>query len=233
MKNNFKKTNLLYEKQNLAKTWGVGFLYIVLGSLFIAYFLFVWVYASTPVLGTSMMPNLNPKGANKSDIVYINRFVKGTYGDIIVIDQGKDYGDSRYIVKRLIAKENDRVRFEQDKTDNEFYLFLNGKKIVENYLFNYHTSGDPANTGNTKSYENMETLKLTRPELFDVEGNLVVPKGYIFALGDNRGVSLDSSMKGPFLRETIVGKVDFVVPYGVSEFKFLMNRFTIFNFKLS
>lgn len=226
----YKQENLINAKTNYIKFTLSGIAYIIAGTLLVSYLIFAWVYASTPVLGTSMMPTLNPKGSNKSDIVYINRFHKGNSEDIIVVDQGPEYDDSRFIVKRIVAKENDKVSFKKDIESGEYYLYVNGVKKIENYLFDYKSSGDPSNLGNERTYLNIESLKLSRPELFDINNDLVVPKNMVFALGDNRGVSIDSSMKGPFSKSSIVGKVDFIVPYGTSELKFILNRFTPFCF---
>ena len=41
------------------------------------------------------------------------------------------------------------------------------------------------------------------------EVDIIVPEGYVYVLGDNRGDSVDSRTLGPILRESITGKVIF------------------------
>ena len=74
-------------------------------------------------------------------------------------------------------------------------------------------------------YENPDNYNA----VFDKNGRLVIQEGQVFVLGDNRGYSLDSSVEGPFSMETVVGRVDFVVPYGVVPFYYFLDYFTGIN----
>lgn len=219
---------LIYSKPNYFIKFlaDAVFITLVLISLFLISFSFI--YISTPVVGRSMQPTLNPKGEFKSDIVYVNRFASYTRGDIVVIKQPDE--EHKYIIKRIIGIEGDLIKITKNFETDKVELYINNKLQYEPYIYDYNRSDNPNNSGMHTTYSNFENLKNSKPELFNNNGELVVPKGEIFVLGDNRGDSIDSSIKGTFKTDLVVGKVDFVVPYGHNEFLFLINRYTPFNF---
>ena len=72
----------------------------------------------------------------------------------------------------------------------------------------------------------MNNLKIKKPEFF--EGNkLVIPKGYVFYLGDNRGGSSDCSDYGPMPKKNIIAKVDYIVKSGENYYLSILKQ--IFN----
>ena len=82
-------------------------------------------------------------------------------------------------IKRVIATEGQHVRIEGNK------VYINGKILEEDYL------GDDV---------------VTEEKLFN---NFVVPKGYIFAMGDNRTKSTDCREFGCIPLEKVEGIVIF------------------------
>lgn len=89
-------------------------------------------------------------------------------------------GDKQ-LIKRLIAFEGERVEIKDNK------VYINGEVLEEKYLNGVPTTG----MGNPE-YE-----------------NLVVPKGQIFAMGDNRPNSGDSRSFGPVDMSSVNGKAIF------------------------
>ena len=225
--------NLIYEPKNF---W-VQYLSraIILVCAYIALFIigFTFIYESAPVYGVSMQPTLNPLGSTKSDTVYINKFSEINYGDIVVLAK-KSSIDINHIIKRVIGMPGDTIEIKQ--VEDGIFVFRNGEKLVEDYIYNIATSGDPNNKGMAATleayiqfrhsvYENPDNYNA----VFDKNGRLVVQEGQVFVLGDNRGYSLDSSVDGPFSMDTVVGRVDFIVPYGVVPFYYFLDYFTGIN----
>ena len=225
--------NLIYEPKNF---W-VQYLSraIILVCAYIALFIigFTFIYESAPVYGVSMQPTLNPLGSTKSDTVYINKFSEINYGDIVVLAK-KSSIDINHIIKRVIGLPGDTIEIKQ--VEDGIFVFRNGEKLVEDYIFNIATSGDPNNKGmaaTLESYIQFRHAVYENPDnyeaVFDKNGRLVIQEGQVFVLGDNRGYSLDSSVEGPFSMDTVVGRVDFVVPYGVVPFYYFLDYFTGIN----
>lgn len=119
-------------------------------------------------------------------------------GDIIVfrypLNISQDY------VKRAIGVPGDRIRFENKQ------LILNGKRVREPYV-NYTASYPDAYRDNFPTYPTMP-LRPSAKDMLDnhvANGELVVPPGYVFAMGDNRDDSDDSRYWGFVPRENIIG----------------------------
>jgi signal peptidase I len=120
-------------------------------------------------------------------------------GDIIVfrypLNIKEDY------VKRAIGIPGDRVKLVDKK------LMLNGHFPEEPYVI--HRSNYPnLYRDNFPKYANEEALPpraagMVRDHVRD--GELIVPPGYVFAMGDNRDDSADSRYWGLVPRENIVG----------------------------
>jgi signal peptidase I len=120
-------------------------------------------------------------------------------GDILVFRYPED--PTQTFVKRVIGEPGDRIRFHEQQ------LYLNGKAVTENYV--RHKSGyiDPYRD-NFPSLPNISlsesaTLMLDQ----NVEnGELLVPEGFYFVMGDNRDNSSDSRYWGFVPRRLVVGK---------------------------
>ena len=118
-------------------------------------------------------------------------------GDVIVfrypLDIREDY------VKRAIGIPGDRIHFISQQ------LFLNGTPVKEPYVKHVATYPD-LYRDNFPSRSNIP-LRPRAMEMLEhvVDGDLVVPPGFIFAMGDNRDDSDDSRYWGFVPRENIVG----------------------------
>jgi signal peptidase I len=120
-------------------------------------------------------------------------------GDIIVFRYPVDIRQT--FVKRAIGVPGDHIRLLNKK------LILNGHPVDEPYVYNkdefidgYRDNfpGDP-NVHVSESAIDMLTAHVQN-------GEVVVPPGFVFAMGDNRDRSLDSRYWGFVPRENIIGK---------------------------
>ena len=193
------------------------FTYCVIIGL--ALILFSSVTIECVVRGSSMLPTLNNYTGNKTDIVFVNTCDKDiTYGDIVVCDAHGDVDND--IIKRVIGLAGDIIDIVYH--DNEYKLELNGKIIEEDYIYISQDPRVPTNNRNgmEHTFTKFNALKVSKPELFDNGGKLIVPSKSIFVLGDNRNVSVDSSSLGTFTYDDIEGKVELIKYYGTSNFSF-------------
>ena len=136
--------------------------------------LFAWgirFFLFTPIVvdGASMMPTLE-----NGDRVVVDKIgpklLEYERFDVIVFEAKEN---TNYI-KRIIGMPGDQIAYENDK------LFINGESYEEPYLVEYK-----------KSLIDNGTLT----EDFTLEeylGEITVPDGYFFVLGDNRRKSTDS-----------------------------------------
>ncbi|HHW48884.1 MAG TPA: signal peptidase I [Clostridiaceae bacterium] len=92
-----------------------------------------------------------------------------------------DINEDRQLIKRLIAVEGDTVEIKDGK------VFVNGEELKEDYIKDGYTPQG------------------INPQF----NNLVVPKGHVYVLGDNRKNSRDSRSIGPIAVERITGKAIF------------------------
>lgn len=120
-------------------------------------------------------------------------------GDVIVFRYPLDI--SQNYVKRAIGVPGDHIRLLNKQ------LILNGKPVHEPYATHI---ADNVNLyrDNFPSGAPLEQLRPRAAEMvrdFVVHGDLVVPAGFIFAMGDNRENSDDSRYWGLVPRENVVG----------------------------
>lgn len=120
-------------------------------------------------------------------------------GDIIVFRYPVD--TKQMFVKRVVGIPGDRIRIENKQ------LFLNGASVEEPYKFHKSPGihlyrdifpSDPASPVDERAID-MLNNHVTK-------GEVIVPPGQYFAMGDNRDHSLDSRYWGFVPRENIVGK---------------------------
>ncbi len=127
----------------------------------------------------SMSPTLN-----EFDFLIINRFLYKRdipkNGDIVVFESNlkTNRGKNKLLIKRVIAVPGDELLIQDG------VIYLNGSLLNEEYITAY-TDG--------KHFENQK---------------IVIPEGKLFAMGDNRGNSMDSRDEeiGLIDIDTIVGK---------------------------
>lgn len=123
-------------------------------------------------------------------------------GDIIVFRFPLDLNQA--YVKRVIGVPGDRIHLEGRQ------LFLNGAAVEEPYK-SKRIGGMDLYRDNFPKYADMSATPLAARALemhrkYVHNGELVVPDGYYFAMGDNRDNSLDSRYWGLVPRDNIIGK---------------------------
>jgi signal peptidase I len=119
-------------------------------------------------------------------------------GDVIVFRYPLNIKED--FVKRAIGMPGDHIRLSNSQ------LVLNGKVVSEPYAFHnpsfpsYYRDNFPAGPD-----DSMRPAALEMLQHHVVNGELVVPPGYIFAMGDNRNNSDDSRYWGLVPRQNIEG----------------------------
>ena len=145
----------------------------------------VYIFLGRPftVSGASMYPTLhNGDRMILSKIGDINRF------DVVVLkapDENVEY------IKRVIGMPGDTLELKQG------VLYINGKKIEQPFI-------------NTEALQK-QTVFIDDFTLQSLTGEIKIPEGKYFVMGDNRGVSRDSRMIGLIDRKAIEGKAVFTI----------------------
>ena len=175
-------------------------------------------YSIVPVNGLSMYPTLNDSSKYNSvahyDKVVLN-YIKSYYvGDIIVAKRMDSSTENvKYVIKRLIAIGGDKVKVEEDGS-----IYVNGNLLNENYNINSKQT----------TYEKFIRLKNSNIKIDDnklfIDDEMVIPKGYMFYLGDNRANSYDCSNYGPVKESNIIAKVDYIIKDGESNFSSILKQ---------
>jgi len=120
-------------------------------------------------------------------------------GDIIVFPYPEDIRQD--YVKRVIGIPGDHIRMEAKQ------VIRNGHRLVEPYTRHLEGSYDPYRDDFPLG-PSMYTTPRGR-EMFEHNvrgGELIVPPGFLFAMGDNRENSADSRYWGLVPRDSVVGK---------------------------
>ena len=121
-------------------------------------------------------------------------------GDIVVFRYPIDLNQT--FVKRIVGVPGDRLRIVGKE------LWVNGRKTDEPYVvykseyIDGYRDNFPSSPTSMQIYE--PAMQMLRDHVKD--GEVVVPEGNYFAMGDNRDQSLDSRYWGFVPRENIVGK---------------------------
>jgi signal peptidase I len=134
---------------------------------------------------------------------YILPYEEPKHGDIIVFRYPGDI--SQTFVKRVIGVPGDHLRMV------ERVIYRNGVKLNEPYVYHklpYEESRDnfPSQSPPFGQEGLPGELQRDMYERNVVNGEIVVPPGHYFAMGDNRDNSLDSRYWGFVPRENIIGK---------------------------
>ena len=130
---------------------------------------------------------------------YVLPYRPAKRGDIIVFRYPVDI--SQTFVKRCMGVPGDHIRLVNKQ------VYLNGKKLDEPYVVHktdYIDSYRDNFPGEPNSNLYPGAIEMLQHHVID--GDVVVPPGYYFAMGDNRDQSLDSRYWGFVPRENIIGK---------------------------
>ena len=138
-----------------------------------------------------------PEGAISK---YLLPYQEVERGDVVVFRYPIDLQQT--FVKRVVGVPGDRLRIVGKE------LWVNGKKTEEPYVvhksdyIDAYRDNFPSTPLSMQIYE--PAMTMLRDHVAD--GEVVVPEGHYFAMGDNRDQSLDSRYWGFVPRENIVGK---------------------------
>jgi len=237
--NSLRYMNKNYARQKQTSEKLLIFLLVILFIYIYANLLFYSVFYKLQVVGQSMQPTFNAQLSEEDDgnssiykdIAVVNQYETGTNGNIIIIrleeedyigiedDNNLGYID---IIKRLIAKGGQTLTLKYNSSDNLYHYYLNGVKLNESYLDNTHGIMN-------SSYFNRFKDKFKNDEKYlpiydNLEISITIPEGYVFALGDNRTNSADSTFYGAFELSQIQGKVAFYYSYNESMFDYFVKQ---------
>src|SRR5271154_1338864 len=131
---------------------------------------------------------------------YILPYEQPKDGDIIVFRYPVDI--SQTFVKRVIGQPGDHIKIVNQQ------VYRNGVKLNEPYVYHKAAFQDSFRDNFPSSEPNLMLLDRAHDMLANnvANGEVVVPPGSFFAMGDNRDNSLDSRYWGFVPRENIIGK---------------------------
>jgi signal peptidase I len=130
-------------------------------------------------------------------------------GDIVVFLHPDPHDAGTYVVKRIIGVPGDRIHL------RDGVVYRNGEALNEPYIDHDQDSPQDFYRNNfpavPPSYENGVYPNWIVSLASYVQGDdIVVPPGHYFAMGDHRGVSLDSRYWGFIPQENVIGRPMFI-----------------------
>lgn len=167
--------------------WALTIL-IALGVIYLIVINFVGWFSH--VSGHSMEPTLK----DNQTLLYRKSYGNIKRFDIVLLKLGDklEQNENSYtsmhgenIVKRVIGLEGEKIKIDGEK------LFVNGKEVIQN--FDKATCEDYMHFDNNTEEKNI------------CQQEYVVPKGYVYVLGDNRSGSTDSRFIGAIKKDWIWG----------------------------
>jgi signal peptidase I len=179
----------------------------------------IYLFVSTTLVQAYVIPTGSMEGNLKiGDHILVDRLAyadPGSVGGAVLPYRDVERGDivaflypedpRQTFVKRAIGLPGDRIRMENQQVTR------NGRRLIEPYAQHTAPFADdyrdnfPAGDGYGITPRGLAML-----DQHVVNGELVVPEGTLFMLGDNRDNSLDSRYWGLVPREYVVGKPLFV-----------------------
>ena len=163
------------------------------------------LYTGIYVIDESMTPTIiGAPTSNRSggEFIYIDKYAKPNYGDIVVVYRETPDGTKGNIIKRVVAFGGDTVELTGG------VLKVNGEVVEEYYLDDAYNS--PESEYNTLAER-------------------TVAEGCLFLLGDNRNVSNDSRQNGDYPVENLIGVVP---KWSMQIKSLTTKFYTFFNFTL-
>jgi signal peptidase I len=191
--------------RNTIAEWAVTILLLLFGTttLVQAFVIPTGSMEDTLLVGDHLLVDKLAYAPAGSISKYILPYEEPKHGDIIVFRYPGDI--TQTFVKRVIGVPGDHLKMV------ERALYRNGVKLNEPYVYHklpYEESRDNFPTPDPPpSTDGLPTqLQHDMYERNVVNGEIVVPAGHFFAMGDNRDNSLDSRYWGFVPRENIIGK---------------------------
>ena len=128
------------------------------------------------------------------------------HGDVFVFISPAQPG--LYVVKRVIGIPGDRIHLQDG------VVYRNGERLEEPYVlrsgdYNSYRDDFPNGLPDYSPCDGCAEWRAALPSYIQ-NGELVVPPGKIFAMGDHRDVSLDSRYWGFVPRENVIGRPMFI-----------------------
>jgi signal peptidase I len=130
-------------------------------------------------------------------------------GDIVVFLHPAPRDAGIYVVKRIMGVPGDRIHLRNG------VVYRNGEALSEPYID--HDADNPADSyrNNFPAVPPTDENGVYSNWIDDLashvqDGDLVVPPGHYFAMGDHRGVSLDSRYWGFIPQENVIGRPMFI-----------------------
>ena len=208
-------------------------LLIVAVVAFVGCLMFRWFWISNiTVSGISMLPNY--KGDKKDhDVVWVNKTITPNRGDVVVFyinDVNKFLGEFasrsneqyKMYIKRVVAVEGDSIWWERSEGGDDWCVLkikkADGTILTENEGTNiYYRHGKQVQFYTVNDGEMSTVPYFKKPTAADSQEEFshyyseikayTVPKGYFFALGDNRNSSHDSRALGAIPISRLYGVV--------------------------
>ena len=204
----------------------------IIKSLFTVFLIFVIAlmifnifHISAPVYGQSMSPTINNNYTNgEYDTVYINKYGSFAKGDIIVVHNPQSELEDKYVIKRLIAEEGDKISIvrtddgtvpEKNGTYN-LLIIKNGSNTPEIVNEYYLKEGTSLYFSYIEFNNLIEKQKIKGANYLRINGvdYLEIQNGFVFYMGDNRSsftASKDCLEYGCVERSKVVGKANIIV----------------------
>src|SRR5271167_5276031 len=211
---------MAYPKRRVVTTLGadvISSLQSLLGTVVIAIFVITFIVQAFQIPSESMENTLLI-----GDYLLVNKLCYGGLrlgddlmpyqkiqrGDVIVFHYPVD--PQQHFVKRVIGVPGDRLQMVNKK------VLINGKPLDEPYV----RFVEPTNDRFRDNFPLRDTVDRTLRQNPDwwlemhklvEDGQLIIPEGHYFVMGDNRDNSLDSRYWGFVPRENIIGRPLFIL----------------------
>lgn len=167
--------------KNIKKERFLNALIAILSALLVLAIVYSLFFDTVRVLQTSMLPTIE-----SGDTVVIRKTMNVERGDIVVF---KDTDiDENLLIKRVVAVGGDTISIGEDGVLRVSYRSDSGEVVIIETVEPYIKDG----------------ANIFLEETF-------VPDGFVYLLGDNRLVSLDSSEFGAVRQNKIIGKMLFKI----------------------
>lgn len=156
--------------------------------------------AAVPAIRVSDAFDVGHRAAGRSCAGAAGAFGEPGRGDLVVFRRPGD--EQSVFFERVVAVAGDRVKFRDKK------LFVNGMEQHEPYALRKTEYVDPFrdNFPQQPSWEAMDPSWAATVRAAAGAGEVAVPEGHVFVLGDNRDNSLDSRYFGFVPLRNLVGK---------------------------